>query len=146
MPEGRSPHGECGLKYDPEGQPLAPSASLPAWGVWIEIIRHNPRRAWRKSLPAWGVWIEIAAIITRLLATPSLPAWGVWIEIIVSLRQNQPTPSLPAWGVWIEIGKLLAKMTSLVGSLPAWGVWIEIGSSTNTLISNLVAPRMGSVD
>ena len=33
----RSPHGECGLKYDYGQKKFAVRWSLPAWGVWIEI-------------------------------------------------------------------------------------------------------------
>ena len=35
-----------------------------------------------ESLPAWGVWIEILRYYTMSLPyLPSLPAWGVWIEM-----------------------------------------------------------------
>ena len=57
--------------------------SLPAWGVWIEIVGGFEAEAdGAKSLPAWGVWIEISAWrAERSRAQRSLPAWGVWIEI-----------------------------------------------------------------
>ena len=34
---GHSPHGECGLKSTGWRMSLAPSWSLPAWGVRVEI-------------------------------------------------------------------------------------------------------------
>ena len=36
------------------------------------------------SLPAWGVWIEIVLMMRDMMTTVSLPAWGVWIEIITN--------------------------------------------------------------
>ena len=33
----RSPHGECGLKYEKLKARDKERRSLPAWGVWIEI-------------------------------------------------------------------------------------------------------------
>ena len=33
--------------------------SLPAWGVWIEILINDNVEVESASLPAWGVWIEI---------------------------------------------------------------------------------------
>ena len=34
---GRSPYGECGLKFQPSTQDHHTVWSLPVWGVWIEI-------------------------------------------------------------------------------------------------------------
>ncbi len=36
--KGRSPHGECGLKSVVSGSFVIGDESLPAWGVWIEIV------------------------------------------------------------------------------------------------------------
>ena len=59
-PAGHSPHGECGLKSGADLRKHVPVQSLPAWGVWIEILcRGYDGRCWLRSLPAWGVWIEI---------------------------------------------------------------------------------------
>ena len=33
----RSPHGERGLKYEPNEYRVTSLLSLPAWGAWIEI-------------------------------------------------------------------------------------------------------------
>ena len=38
-------------------------------------------RFYIESLPAWGVWIEILSWISIIVTSASLPAWGVWIEI-----------------------------------------------------------------
>ena len=35
---GRSPHGECGLKFCPLKGLKEHHMSLPAWGVWIEMF------------------------------------------------------------------------------------------------------------
>ena len=44
-----------------ENQQSFSDASLPVWGVWIEIH---------------GLWFDVAVIVR------SLPVWGVWIEIV----------------------------------------------------------------
>ena len=61
------------------------ATSLPARGVWIEImVIHSKLGCWyRWSLPARGVWIEIKRIARHRLRDPSLPARGVWIEIVL---------------------------------------------------------------
>ena len=58
---GRSPQGECGLKYQIGQVTIAHHRSLPARGVWIEIrtcATSSP--GCLLSLPARGVWIEIS--------------------------------------------------------------------------------------
>ena len=51
-----------------------PYESLPARGVWIEIVRDNDNLpVWRMSLPARGVWIEINEIsesTANIIVTP----------------------------------------------------------------------------
>ena len=64
-----------------EAKRILKAASLPARGVWIEIIRSVTRRPRRRSLPVRGVWIEILSSRTLQVLVPSLPARGVWIEI-----------------------------------------------------------------
>ena len=56
------------------------------------------------SLPAWGVRVEITP--TRFMRRPgtSLPAWGVRVEIPRTCRLRRNHASLPAWGVRVEIG------------------------------------------
>ena len=104
--------------------PIAQAMSLPAWGVWIEIVISRRVRKTGMSLPAWGVWIEIfdPDTLTYTIAA-SLPAWGVWIEIAFLQAGRRATQSLPAWGVWIEI------------------IFCEL-----YVVLALVTPRMGSVD
>ncbi len=38
MQDGRSPHGECGLKSETKLYNAPDDASLPTRGVWIEIL------------------------------------------------------------------------------------------------------------
>ena len=35
---GHSPHGECGLKFSGNRDEQVGNTSLPAWGVWVEIM------------------------------------------------------------------------------------------------------------
>ena len=55
--------------------------SLPARGVWIEMMHHLAAAVMLSSLPARGVWIEIAALFCFCRNAVSLPARGVWIEM-----------------------------------------------------------------
>ena len=102
------------------------SASLPAWGVRVEIpcrsrrfartLRHSPHgecglkytmhiilAAYIVSLPAWGVRVEMQPPNVRAAGTWSLPAWGVRVEISSIASACAPITSLPAWGVRVEI-------------------------------------------
>ena len=72
----RSPHGECGLKYQSRCGGYGAYGSLPAWGVWIEISGMMENAFSVSSLPAWGVWIEIAN------------SWGSNEEIVVAPRMG----------------------------------------------------------
>ena len=61
--------------------------SLPARGVWVEIIVPPKKKPGLRSLPARGVWVEIPG--SRRAGAeqlPSLPARGVWVEIPGSRR------------------------------------------------------------
>ena len=72
--------------------------------MWIEIIATVRIRNNIRSLPAWGVWIEIIGYcIANVIGAESLPAWGVWIEILQQSFYLFHVSPLPAWGVWIEI-------------------------------------------
>ena len=55
----RSPQGECGLKWQCRVDGEALGESLPARGVWIEIVQCEYVLPAELSLPARGVWIEI---------------------------------------------------------------------------------------
>ena len=57
--DGRSPHGERGLKFCQLRRDGGGKVSLPAWGAWIEMLGNTPIINVRTSLPAWGAWIEI---------------------------------------------------------------------------------------
>ena len=52
-------------------------ASLPAWGVWIEIYE-NPvvEISGVLSLPAWGVWIEILKLAITTMIIEVAPRMG----------------------------------------------------------------------
>ena len=81
MPKSHSPHGECGLKFSMYVLALIYLASLPAWGVRVEICGTILVREDGLSLPAWGVRVEIATLPARRGSRSSLPAWGVRVEI-----------------------------------------------------------------
>ena len=121
--------------------------SLPARGVWIEIYSRTNLAKTAESLPARGVWIEIwsMSVSTRVMY-PSLPARGVWIEMSTQAQCCSLTfQSLPARGVWIEIFRRTTPPLR-DESLPARGVWIEMPTSTRRTATWRVAPRKGSVD
>ena len=51
--------------------------SLPAWGVWIEILSQvSLVMSLQVSLPAWGVWIEISTINAMITAVRVTPRMG----------------------------------------------------------------------
>ena len=56
---GRSPQGECGLKFQELAEVFKVFLSLPARGVWIEMTWMSLMSSMSTSLPARGVWIEI---------------------------------------------------------------------------------------
>ena len=102
---GHSPHGECGLKCFSCAKYSGSGASLPAWGVWIEIYQIRDRRSRSiSSLPAWGVWIEIRA--GNPYEPPRerhSPHGECGLKSVPGRQNRRPHTSLPAWGVWIEI-------------------------------------------
>ena len=55
----RSPQGEYGLKSRKGDTGFSSGSSLPARGVWIEIVYRIMECLLSQSLPARGVWIEI---------------------------------------------------------------------------------------
>ena len=59
----RSPYGERGLKFEEGIHRVDGYASLPVWGAWIEMSRHQRQEWHSSSLPVWGAWIEIKAYI-----------------------------------------------------------------------------------
>ena len=136
------------MKYGYGNERHGPYKSLPARGVWIEILqppaafsgcpRHSPQGECGlklyeakamvepgKSLPARGVWIEIYASLHDSAFTKSLPARGVWIEI----WRNTKWSICPRHSPQGECGLKYAvqwRSENAGGSLPARGVWIEI--------------------
>ena len=60
------------------------STSLPAWGVWIEIIKLCPFDQFTGSRSPHGeCGLKSKPLVGLRLPIPSLPAWGVWIEISI---------------------------------------------------------------
>ena len=57
--QGRSPHGERGLKYGSCLESRKPYWSLPSRGAWIEIALQGKTNDILASLPSRGAWIEI---------------------------------------------------------------------------------------
>ncbi len=134
--------------YDPHLSDI--SRSLPAWGVWIEIVWSDKQFDEVASHSPHGeCGLKSRCMYALLSELVSLPAWGVWIEIMDPVRhsynldghsphgecglksasvpdQAPGFPSLPAWGVWIEIDQRADCSDPRSWSLPAWGVWIEI--------------------
>ena len=126
---GRSPHGERGLKYGRSHQRPNPHASLPARGAWIEMHQSkNARFCKSKSLPARGAWIEMLKAMHHNPPLWSLPARGAWIEIFTTRKYEIQAESLPARGAWIEILSVTIQLDIFFVSLPARGAWIEIPS------------------
>ena len=95
-----------------------------------------------KSLPARGVWIEIITSSAIWSIISSLPARGVWIEIGTKARSRPSRSSLPARGVWIEIHHGRSSTKDGASSLPARGVWIEISMDAVTGVDTVChSPR-----
>lgn len=71
---GRSSHGERGLKWRGRAERAEYAASLPTRGAWIEIfvLLNYLEKMW--SLPTRGAWIEIAnpALVIASAASHSL--------------------------------------------------------------------------
>ena len=117
------------------------------------------------SLPARGVWVEIIWLLRMVPAPKSLPARGVWVEIIVSSPpQGRPPGHSPHGECGLkselvpaavearrhsphgECGLKSSKSPSLLNnfaSLPARGVWVEISSPSPSLIGSLSLPARG---
>ena len=105
MIPGRSPQGECGLKFLLIGHYPAATASLPARGVWIEIGRSPSAPCRLSSLPARGVWIEIRTRCPAVIGLQSRSPQGeCGLKFLRGLSHILFKGSLPARGVWIEIG------------------------------------------
>ncbi len=78
--------------------------SLPALGVWIEIVNDNTNKhKTERHSQHWECGLKCQKWRTRCAHGSSLPALGVWIEIRLSYSSASCCWSLPALGVWIEI-------------------------------------------
>ena len=103
----RSPHGECGLKSGHQTKCQNQSASLPAWGVWIEIYRlppyhHHPYC--RSPHGECGLKYDYSSIVAKNSSRSPHGECGLKSALCLVLCGR--LMSLPAWGVWIEISEL----------------------------------------
>ena len=114
--------------------------------MWIEIKWYFGEHAEGESLPARGVWIEMLDVLDDLVPVRSLPARGVWIEIRRSWsnRCRRPRHS-PQGECGLKYDVACDPLRCLV-SLPARGVWIEIVCFRRFRRGAVVTPRKGSVD
>ena len=84
--QGRSPHGERGLKFRPRDPQRVGALSLPTRGAWIEIFNVQLYLlSLARSLPTRGAWIEIRWGKPLHYRSSSLPTRGAWIEMIFPL-------------------------------------------------------------
>ncbi len=101
---GRSPHGERGLKYQLPHPGRAEKGSLPPRGAWIEISYFSSVVCGFLSLPPRGAWIEILLIAFMVSSSPRRSPHG---ERGLKYRGSQiwdcKNRSLPPRGAWIEI-------------------------------------------
>ena len=78
--------------------------SLPARGVWIEILRSWRMALYAVSLPARGVWIEIYVVSLKInLSICRSPQGECGLKFVGFPIDAEQALSLPARGVWIEI-------------------------------------------
>ena len=146
---GRSPQGECGLKWKLTFHPLVQAyGSLPARGVWIEIpMTPHETHGLTKSLPARGVWIEISPPRTWCdLATGRSPQGECGLKSAGRHELLAPAKSLPARGVWIEIRRKSDNIERSSRS-PQGECGLKLTAFDQVdLTTERVAPRKGSVD
>ena len=73
--------------YDPHLSDI--SRSLPAWGVWIEIVWSDKQFDEVASHSPHGeCGLKSRCMYALLSELVSLPAWGVWIEIMDPVRHS----------------------------------------------------------
>ena len=124
------------------------TASLPAWGVRVEIFLLSVLLSMWMSLPAWGVRVEIqatglpsrdrrhsphgecglkSAALAWIIATWARhsPHGECGLKSVLSALGLGGAWSLPAWGVRVEIEEF-RPYRDPSASLPAWGVRVEI--------------------
>ena len=102
---GRSPHGERGLKSVQVDARNAQVLSLPPRGAWIEILsRLSVRRDVIGRSPHGERGLKLCLTLYQKLMVMSLPPRGAWIEIAAAVFGTAGGASLPPRGAWIEIG------------------------------------------
>ena len=144
---GHSPHGECGLKSVPLARPnSAPLCHSPHGECGLKYIILYHLRGSLASLPAWGVWIEITGITILSYSSERHSPHG---ECGLKFRDFGYSYEKFGHSPHGECGLKSVVKTSLsdsITSLPAWGVWIEISNACLASSFREVTPRMGSVD
>ena len=103
--EGRSPHGERGLKSEDMFGIGGQGGSLSSWRAWIEIeTTVRVIGVHEGSLSSWRAWIEIMSAFSSLARLSSLSSWRAWIEIGMACKSWMITvQSLSSWRAWIEM-------------------------------------------
>ena len=119
---GHSPHGECGLKCPQRDTRPRPSASLPAWGVRVEI--GTPRC---RPIPPAG----------------HSPHGECGLKSLLLGDLHRRRRHSPHGECGLKFGEP-APMRRDDGSLPAWGVRVEIILAAPPPRRSWVTPRMGS--
>ena len=105
MREGRSPHGERGLKYNDEPRITPRDVSLSSWRAWIEIPNGLMGGGFTvASLSSWRAWIEIKPQHRRSRHSWSRSPHGErglkWTRRPICRIEHR---SLSSWRAWIEI-------------------------------------------
>ena len=123
---GRSPHGECGLKWNLLFMPGKPSNSRSPHGECGLKSTLPPRLAYpcsrRSPHGECGLKLEI------------------WWQITIVER------SLPAWGVWIEMRLIFITVPAAPSRSPHGECGLKCAPCAANKKREQVAPRMGSVD
>jgi len=74
--DGRSPHGERGLKFHGKRAKPFGYRSLPTRGAWIEIWAKWHCKALKRSLPTRGAWIEMTIRVCKIVPLNVAPHTG----------------------------------------------------------------------
>ena len=144
--DGRSPHGERGLKCDVRDGGRRVGRSLSSWRAWIEICRCRSKMPHHRSLYSWRAWIEIMILSTLFDGSSSLSSWRAWIEIqfgelavrVFMCRSPHGERGLKCHLAGLSVWR--------GGSLSSWRAWIEIRKFEYSHRYGQVALLMESVD
>ena len=125
---GRSPQGECGLKYDTQGKfRFRGGGRSPQRECGLKLHVTVEHVQFRRRSPQGECGLKWDELGRQRLALVSLPARGVWIEMYRTRHHGRYAPSHSPQG---ECGlKFLDRLVkrSVPGSLSLRRAWIEIG-------------------